>query len=316
VKTRSSIPDLDSGRAVIACPACGASDAVVIGEEAPAFETTIGHRTIRHPAFAVSCCAACGMYFKSHTLPVDGLGDYYRRLGAAPFDVEGSFPTDRALHRFLNRLPAGSRILDFGCSTGRVLRDLTTRFECYGVEINAQAASVARARGILVITEAQVRSGKLGDFDAIILTDVVEHLLQPLELLAALVRTLKRGGGFAIVTGNADAIRTRDRIAEFWYFQLPGHLQMMSERHVSWLATTLDMRVEELHRCSHYDSPFIQRAKQFVQSFAYHQFRRAPRGLISNALRFTPVLCRAENWSRAPALTYTADHFVVVMRKP
>jgi SAM-dependent methyltransferase len=316
VKIRGSIPDLDLGRTVVACPACGASDAAVIGKKAPAFKTTIGDRTISHPAFAVCRCTVCGLYFKSHTLPADELSDYYQRLGAAPFDVESSFPTDRVLHRFLRRLPAASRVLDFGCSTGRVLKDSSARLECYGVEINAQAASVARTRGILVITEAQVRSGERGDFDAIMLTDVVEHMLRPLELLAALVRTLKRGGRLAIVTGNADAIRTRDRIAEFWYFQLPGHLQMMSERHVSWLATTLGMQVEELHRCSHYDTPFVQRAKQSVQSFAYHQFRRAPRGLISNVLRFIPVVCRAENWERAPALTYTADHFVVVMRKP
>jgi len=316
VKTSSSIPDPDSGRVVVTCPACGASDAAAIGEEAPAFETTIGDRTIWHPAFSVSCCATCWLYFKSHTLPPDELTDYYQRLGAAPFEVEGDFPTDRALHRFLNRLPAGSRILDFGCSTGRVLKDLTTRFECFGVEVNAQAASVACTRGILLITEAQVRSGELGDFDVIMLADVVEHLLQPTELLAALVRRLKHGGRLTIVTGNADAIRTRDRIAEFWYFQLPGHLQMMSGCHVEWLAETLGMQVEELHRCSHYDTPFIQRAKQFVQSLAYHQFRRAPRGLISNVLRFIPVLCRARNWPKAPALTYTADHLVVVMRKP
>lgn len=301
---------------VSACPACGASNGAHVGEPSAAVEAAVGGRTFRQPAFAIACCPACGLYFKSQTLSADELDDYYRRLDAGIFDVEGNYPTDLALRRALEPLPEGSRILDFGCSTGRLLGDLSKRHACFGVEVNEQAAAIARARGIRIVAEEQLRPGGEGDFDAIILTDVYEHLPRPLELLVTLVNALKHNGMLAIVTGNADAISSRDRMAEFWYFQLPGHLHMMSERHALWLARRLGLRAETLLRCNHYDTPFAQRAKQHLQSFAYHQFRRDPGGWLSAALRFAPDFRRAEHWKTAPALTCTADHFVAVFRKP
>jgi ABC-type oligopeptide transport system ATPase subunit len=133
-----------------------------------------------------------------------------------------------------------------------------------------------------------------------------------LRMLATL---LKPGGWLAIVTGNADAIRTPDRIGEFWYFRTPAHFLMSSERHLQWLASRLDLYIDALHRCSHYNTPMKHRLRQYVQSFAYHQFRRAPRGAVVAVLRSVPVVNRAEKWSSAPALTCTADHVVVVFRK-
>jgi SAM-dependent methyltransferase len=309
-------PDPVPGQVVTACPACGASNGVAVGEPSAAVEATVGGRLFLQPAFAIACCPACGLYFKSQTLSAGALDDYYRRLDAGIFDVEGNFPTDLALRRTLDRLPEGSRVLDFGCSTGRLVGELAKRHACYGVEVNERAAEIARARGIRIVTQEVLRSGGEENFDAIILTDVYEHLLQPLDLLVTLVNVLKQNGMLAIVTGNADAISTRDRMAEFWYFQLPGHLHMMSERHVGWLAERLGLRVETLLRCSHYDTPRAQRVKQQLQSFAYHQFRRDPGGWLSAALRFMPGFRRAEHWKTAPAQTGTADHVVAVFRKP
>lgn len=311
----SRSPDPAPGRAVTACPACGAARGAAVGEPGAAVEATVGGRSFRQPAFAIAGCAACGLYFKSHTLSAEELDEYYRRLDAGIFDLEGDFPTEFALRRALERLPEGSRILDFGCSTGRLLGELAKRHACFGVEVNERAAGIARARDIFIVAQEQLRPGGEADFDAIILSDVFEHLLQPLELLVTLVNVLKHNGMLAIVTGNADAINTRDRMAEFWYFQLPGHLHMMSERHAGWLADRLGLRIETLLRCSHYAMPLVQRARQRLQSFAYHQFRRDPGGWLSAALRFAPGVRRAEHWKTAPALTCTADHLVAVFRK-
>lgn len=124
-------------------------------------------------------------------------------------------------------------MLDFGCSTGRILRVHTSRLACSGVEPNLQAAAIARGRGIAILTESELHDEPVSRFDAIILADVHEHLLHPVETLARLVEVLKPGGWLAIVSGNADAIRDRARIAEFWYFRTPSHLLMLTRNHLS-----------------------------------------------------------------------------------
>ena len=263
---------------ITVCPACGGAESTQVGQSATACDSVAGEKVFRHPAYAIRRCSGCGLYFKSHTLALGELAEYYARLECETFEHDGNFPTDQFLRRTLESLPNGSKVLDFGCSTGRILKNLTSRFNCFGVELNEAAAAMARGRGIRIVSENQLRAGESRDFDAILLTDVYEHLLRPVELVAMLAKLLKPGGWLAIVTGNADAIRTRDTIGEFWYFRVPGHFQMLSGRHVDWLADTLELHVDALHRCSHYRSPLKDRLRQYVQSFAYHQFRRAPRG--------------------------------------
>ena len=245
-------------------------------------------------------------------MSLDDLHDYYSRLPCEAFDRDGVYPTDRLIGRFLEQLPNGCRILDFGCNTGRILRTLTSRHVCLGIEPNDDAARIARQRGIEIITEDEVRFGRHDPFDVIILADVYEHLPQPVESLAMLAKALKPGGHIAIVTGNGDAVRSGDRLAEFWYCQLPGHLHMIGERHAHWLEERMDVRLVRLERCSHYTFPVPLRVKQHFQYSAYYQFKRKPRSAISAVLRRTPVVCRAERWQRAPALTCTADHFVAI----
>lgn len=304
------------GAPAVGCPACGSTDSAQVGPEAAGFDSLSAGETFHQPAYSIRCCARCGLYFKSHTLTPEQLSTYYARLESAAFEVDGNFPTDQLVRDALARLPDESRVLDFGCSTGRIVKGQTGRLECVGVEPNEAAAAIARERGIRIVTEQALRDGRSGDFDAILLADVYEHLSHPLALMEMLVARLKPGGWLAIVTGNADAIHTRQFIGEYWYFRLPGHLLMVSERHVPWLATRLGIVVQALHRCSHYETPLADRITQQVRSFAYYQFRRWPRSRVAALLRLMPVIRRAERWPTAPAMTCAKDHVVAILRKP
>lgn len=301
---------------VTACPACGDAGSTQVGLEATAFDSLIAGQTFHQPAYAIRYCANCGLYFKSHTLTPEQLHVYYARLESAAFEVDADFPTDQMVRDALACLPERSRVLDFGCSTGRMLKSATGRLECVGVEPNDEAAAVARGRGIRIVTEQELRDGRAGDFDAILLADVYEHLPHPVALVEMLAARLKPGGWLAIVTGNADAIPTKDFIGEYWYFRLPGHLLMLSERHVAWLARRVGLAVHALHRCSHYDTPLADRVTQWMRSFAYLQFRRAPRGAVAAVLRLVPGIRRAARWPTAPAMMCAADHVVAILQKP
>ena len=301
-------------RTVERCPACNGASAPRVGLPASGFDTVIGGRHFYQPPYAVNACGTCGLYFKTMTLAPALLDAYYAALDWKPFEVDGNFPTDRVLHERLGRLPSGSRVLDFGCSTGRILKHLTARLTCVGVEPNEPAADVARQRGIEIIPPGVVADTP--PFDAILMADVFEHLIDPMPLLKTLAGRLSPGGWLAIVTGNADAIAPRTRLAEFWYFRLPGHVLMLSERHLAWLAPQLGLRVDEVRRCSHYDVGWRERLRQRAQAFAYDVFRSSPQGLTAGLLRWVPRLSNAAAWPTAPAIDYRADHVVAFLTRP
>ena len=295
-----------------ACPACHASASSQIGGRAPAFDTWLDGHNFFQPAYVVRSCDLCGLYFKTPTLPPSELEAYYEHLDSAAFDYDGDFPTDRIVGDRLKHLADGSRVLDFGCSTGRMLRSQTSRLRCIGVEPNDTAAAIARNRGIAIVSEAELWQSRT-PFDAIVLADVYEHLLEPLPVLQRLSQSLAGGGWLAIVSGNADAIADRDHLAEFWYFRLPGHVSMLSARHLHWLAARLDLTLAEMQRCSHYRPSLDERLKQHVRAFAYRQFRDAPCGVAARVMRWLPRLNSAERWTIAPAFTCGEDHVVAFL---
>jgi hypothetical protein len=160
-----------------ACPACQGTAATQVGRPATGFDTAINGRLFRQPPYVVRHCDACGLYFKSATLSAVELSAYYAMLDSAPFEYDGQFPTDRLLLERLAALPERSEVLDFGCSSGRILKSQVARLRCVGVEPNEPAAAVARSRGIAITSETELwRSPQT--FDAILLTDVYEHLIR------------------------------------------------------------------------------------------------------------------------------------------
>lgn len=96
-------------------------------------------------------------------------------------------------------IPAGSRVLDVGCSTGNFGAALMREKSCRVVGIDMNAADTAMAS--LVLTDARVvditqpgAADALGAFDVIIFADVLEHLPDPRETLRSLRSALNPNG--------------------------------------------------------------------------------------------------------------------------
>ena len=98
-------------------------------------------------------------------------------------------------------LPAGARVLDAGCGSGRTLDELQDYGEVYGIELDPDAAEAARARG-----RGEVRIGRLEElpwqadtFALITCLDVIEHTPEDRQTLREL-RRVCTPGGWLIVT--------------------------------------------------------------------------------------------------------------------
>jgi 2-polyprenyl-3-methyl-5-hydroxy-6-metoxy-1,4-benzoquinol methylase len=79
------------------------------------------------------------------------------------------------------------RILDYGCGYGAIVRALQgPAIECVGVEPSPSAREAAEASASLDEIE--------GSFDGLILSDVLEHLPEPLATLSELRERIRDGG--------------------------------------------------------------------------------------------------------------------------
>ena len=204
------------------CPACGSTSRESTGPEAPGFSTVVNGETFEQPNYSVFECTECGLLYRSETLSPTDFDRYYAQVDFRRWETVGYYPTERCVLRTLRGLPTGSRILDFGCSSGRLLAGLCRDYQCHGIEVNAAAAQEARGKGLKILAKGILEDPNVPPFDAIVLVDVFEHLARPLELLQQLTRLLTDHGLLILCTGYGDAASCRRDSAQFWYFRTAG----------------------------------------------------------------------------------------------
>ena len=103
-------------------------------------------------------------------------------------------------------LPADAQVLDAGCGSGRTMQELEDYGTVRGIELDEDAAELARSRG-----HGEVTVGRLEQlpwpnrtFDLITALDVIEHTPDDRATLAELLRVC-RPGGWLLVTVPAAA---------------------------------------------------------------------------------------------------------------
>jgi len=139
---------------------------------------------------------------------------YYRGEGSDPsvdYAYEEAHP-DRTIRGYEWRgfvqtmehlRPAPAKWLDYGCGTGGLVRHarMHTRYDIFGFDTSTWADR-ARASGLPVLTEAELAAHE-GSFDLVTAVEVIEHCVDPLDVLRGMRRLLKPGGVLFLTTGNA-----------------------------------------------------------------------------------------------------------------
>ena len=121
------------------------------------------------------------------------------------------------------------RLLDVGCNEGRGLAIYAHNgFQGEGLEINEQAAALAREKGFPVHTGPLAQFTPTKPFDVVVLANVLEHVPDLLGLLSQVRRVLRPGGQVWLSCPNA-ASRWRRVFGRRWrHYHVPFHLWQFS----------------------------------------------------------------------------------------
>jgi SAM-dependent methyltransferase len=210
----SGVPARIESTAGDGCVLCGGSlDVVLTG--------VVDNRLGVPGSYEIRRCVRCG-FEQTSPLPSQAeLKDLYEKY--YNFGGEsGTFYTkwrERFLFSFLYRLwtrldgdvafhgrRGSGRLLDVGCNEGRGLRTYASNgFQAEGLELNENAAKVARDAGFRVYTCLLEEFVPDASYDVAILSNVLEHSLNPRQMLSDVGRVLKTNGEVWISCPNGDS---------------------------------------------------------------------------------------------------------------
>ena len=117
------------------------------------------------------------------------------------------------------------RLLDIGCNEGRGLRIYAGNgFQVEGLELNETAASVARKAGFAVHTDLLEHFYPQSSYDVAVLSNVLEHSLNPRQMLMDVHRLLANRGQVWISCPNSRSW-LRTALGRLWInWHVPFHI--------------------------------------------------------------------------------------------
>jgi len=194
----------------------------------------------------------------------------------------------RELRRY--RGPHGGRLLEIGCGEGDFLSEAEgAGFRVTGVDRSPFAARVARARvgahALVVCGDAECLRPGREHFDVCVLSDVLEHVRNPLSFLALVRSLLRPDGVLLIATPSLDSWSAR-LLRENWMEFKPEHLFYFDSNTVQ----------HALFRAG-FDSAVVRPGwKTLNLEVVAHHFERFPTSgftpLVNMVARVTPAALR------------------------
>ena len=184
-------------------------------------------------------CLECGHMQLARIPSSEDLRESYSEAESFDYvdEERGQRATARRLLAEIEAVAPRGRLLDLGCWVGFLLSEAAALgWDAVGVEPSRFASEFARDRlGLNVRTEELFsQSRDRGDFDVVVMADVIEHLPQPGAALEHIKKALRPGGVIAMVLPDAGSRLARVMGARWWSV-IPTHVHYFTRSSIQLL---------------------------------------------------------------------------------
>ena len=118
-------------------------------------------------------------------------------------------------------IPANGKILDIGAGSGLFLREaVNLGYSATGIEPSLFLAKAGKKDGLDIIQGTFPENCPRKKYDAIFLTDVIEHIADPLQMLKSIPKFLAPGGRVIVTTPDVSSVMARVMGRRWWHYRI------------------------------------------------------------------------------------------------
>jgi len=190
-------------------------------------------------------CSNCGLVYVNHSFSEQQLKNFYKEdYYSSKFDflyknyfaekeirINNFTKELSSLLKYTNR----GKLLEIGCAAGFFLEVAKKYFTVQGIELSEYSSGFAKNTMGLPVNTGDLFSANFrsGDFDVVVMWDVIEHLKDPKSTLIEINKILKTGGILALSTGNINANIPKNNLSEWKMLMPPWHLFYFSKETIN-----------------------------------------------------------------------------------
>ena len=197
------------------------------------------------------------------------------------------------------------RLLDAGAAYGFFLKVAEPYFQGEGVEISEYAARTARDEFGVSVEQGDIERLDKPDatFDAVVMWDIIEHLVDPTQALLEVNRVLKPGGYLFVSTDDAANWLPRILGRHWWAFGAPLHIC-----HISKKGLTIACERANLGKPLYFSDPRVYSIPEVIKHFgvSYESAWLKNVGLYFSSTFLNKMVIRIAR----------PEQFIAVIRKP
>jgi len=193
------------------------------------------------PEVRMVCCDHCGFIYLNPRQTPDAYIDNYVTMVDEKYLAEekGRRASARRILKLLNQQhKSKGRLLDVGCAAGFLLDEARQDgWEVHGVDLSAWAVDYARQQlGLTDVVQGDLDKARFSaaSFDAIVMTDVIEHVIDPQGLFEQIRGLLKDDGLFCCTTPDVGSLISRLQGTKWWNIK-PSHLYYFDQKSLGQL---------------------------------------------------------------------------------
>jgi 2-polyprenyl-3-methyl-5-hydroxy-6-metoxy-1,4-benzoquinol methylase len=310
----------------MSCRSCGSTELRDLGPCAPVpdrLSREIGMEPGQYEAGRLLRCRRCGLGQRQPCLQEHELVEAYRHtpsetMGYAYEDNCAWMKAREFLVTRWQKHETPLRVLDIGCHTGAFLAGLPRPWQRFGIESAEEPIRIAAEQGVEIVSDrvetVDVRWN--GQFDAVTLFDVVEHLADPAAGLGRAGELLRPGGVLIASTADLDAWTWKLTAGRHWYLQAPLHLSIASREFFRYVAAAGGLRFAKFERVAHRRGSLGARVRERAELIHWESRQRGGLYRIpQRLLQGLPGLRELRHRDSVPWAMRLKDHLFVVLER-